>query len=85
MKPYKTLRFAAGKIPDGLRRSHSLKKGVRGVLRVLSGDLVFVCEADGRRTHVTQGKTISIDAESPHHLEDSESAAVEIDFFHRQG
>ena len=80
MKPYKTLRFAIGEIPAGLRRSHSLKAEVRGVLRVLEGDLVFVDEV-GSRTHVTQGKSIPIDAESSHHLEDAESASIEIDFF----
>lgn len=51
--PDKTLTFDEGKIPNGLKRERRLKAGVRGVLSVTSGELVFVNErnknAFGRR------------------------------------
>lgn len=81
MKPYKTLRFDEGKIPEGLLRDHSLKAGVRGCLRVTHGELVFVDES-GAKARVSAGEHVSIAPQTPHHLEDTEHATIEIDFFH---
>lgn len=80
MKPYKTLRFDEGKIPEGLLREHSLKAGVRGRLRVTRGELVFVDE-NGEKTRVPAGEHVSVRPEMPHHLEEAGHAAIEIDFF----
>ncbi|MFT5354884.1 MAG: tellurite resistance-related uncharacterized protein [Polyangiales bacterium] len=80
MEPYKTLRFDEGKIPEGLMREHSLKAGVRGELRVTRGDLTFVDES-GKRTQLSRGQVMFVAPESPHHLEEAEGAAIEIDFF----
>lgn len=80
MKPYKTLRFDVGKIPEGLLREHSLKAGVRGELRVTRGELVFVGE-DGVRSRVCEGQSVFVKSQSVHHLEQAGDAAIEIDFF----
>lgn len=77
--PYKTLRFEAGRIPEGLRREHRLKAGVRGELRVLEGALVFVDE--GGRRAMQAGDRQAIRPEAPHHLEDADDASVELTFF----
>ncbi|MEM9073349.1 MAG: DUF1971 domain-containing protein [Myxococcota bacterium] len=79
MEPYKTLRFGPGEIPDGLLREHNLRAGVRGVLRVLSGTLVFVMGEE--RRSLAEGDTFNIAPEVVHHLEEAGGASIEIQFF----
>jgi tellurite resistance-related uncharacterized protein len=76
--PYKTARFEAGAIPDGLRKEHRLKPGVHGELRVLEGTLVFV-DARGRRP-MAAGDVQPIAPDTPHHLEEADDAAIELTF-----
>ena len=78
--PYKTLRFEAGEIPDGLRRDHRLKKGTRGDLHVVRGTVVFV-DAQGARTTLREGEHMPIESEAVHHLEDTADCSIEIRFF----
>lgn len=79
-EPYKTLRFAPGEIPAGLLRDHRLKADVRGTLRVTEGRLVFV-DHEGQRTELARGESVSILPDMPHHLEDAETAGIEVLFY----
>ncbi len=77
---YRQVRFDVGKIPNGLLEEHRLKSGVRGVLTVVEGSVVFVDE-DGSQTRLQAGDQWHIASDTPHHLEDAAAAAVEIAFF----
>ena len=82
-EPYKTLRFGPGEIPAGLLREHRLKPDVSGRIHVREGRLVFV-DHEGQRTQLAQGESHAILPDTPHHLEEAETASVEIQFF-REG
>lgn len=79
-EPYKTLRFAPGQIPAGLLAEHRLKADVSGQLLVTEGRLVFVDHV-GDKHALSQGESIAIAPASPHHLEEAETAGVEIRFY----
>ena len=79
-EPYKTLRFAPGEIPAGLLAEHRLKADVTGQLLVTEGGLVFVDHA-GDKHALLMGESITIAPASPHHLEDAETAGIEIRFY----
>ena len=83
VEPYKTLRFAPGEIPAGLLRDHRLKVDVSGVLHVTEGRLVFV-DQQGQRHPLVQGERVSILPDTPHHLEEAQTAGIEIHFY-REG
>jgi tellurite resistance-related uncharacterized protein len=80
LTPKRTVTFAAGAIPDALRRAHDLKAGTWGVLEVTAGSLVFV-DADGARTPLGAGDRHPIPPVRPHHVEPSEDAAITLHFF----
>ena len=79
-EPYKTLRFAPGEIPAGLLRDHRLKPDVSGRILVNEGHLVFV-DHEGQKHALSHGESIAILPDTPHHLEEAETAGIEIQFF----
>lgn len=79
-EPYKTLRFAPGQIPAGLLGEHRLKADVSGILLVTEGSLVFVDQAGSKRA-LASGESVAIAPASPHHLEDAETAGIELRFY----
>lgn len=80
MDAYKTLRFGPGEIPKGLLKEHSLKAGVHAQLEVEAGQLVFVDDHEGTRTHLSAGDIHPVGS-NVHHLEEAQGASIEIRFF----
>ena len=78
--PYKsTPVFDENSLPAGLRRDHSTKAGVWGVIRVLEGELLF--ERGGEARTLTSGTPALILPEEKHRVEPLGRMRMQIDFY----
>jgi tellurite resistance-related uncharacterized protein len=71
VEAYRTIGpFDAATLPAGLRRTHDLKAGTWGVVRLEQGSLGFVWEdAAGGRDDLTAPAEAVIPPQVPHHVE----------------
>lgn len=78
--PYKsTPVFDENSLPAGLRREHSTKAGVWGVIRVLEGRLLF--ERGDERRELTPGAPAIIQPEEKHRVEPLGPMRMQVDFY----
>lgn len=74
--------FTNGTLPEALRRAHSTKAGVWGLLKVLRGAILYVIEASGERHVVQAPGTIVILPQQQHFVEPLGEIEMQIDFYH---
>lgn len=78
--PYKsTPVFDERSLPAGLRRDHSTKAGVWGVIRVLEGRLLY--ERGGETRTLTPGCPATILPEEVHRVEPLGPMRMQVDFY----
>jgi tellurite resistance-related uncharacterized protein len=81
VQPYKsTPVFDESSLPDGLRRDHSTKAGVWGVIRVLEGALVY--ERAGETRTLDPETPVLIHPEEKHRVEPLGPMRMQVDFYH---
>jgi tellurite resistance-related uncharacterized protein len=79
-RPYKsTPVFDEVSLPAGLRRDHSTKAGVWGVIRVLEGELLF--EREGETRTLTPATPARILPEEKHRVEPLGPMRMRVDFY----
>lgn len=77
--------FSHDKLPAALRNTHSTKSGAWGVVRMLSGSLVFTQDEDPPRTILLEaGMQLLVQPQSPHHVEFVSEGSFQIDFCSRE-
>lgn len=82
--PYRvTPVFDENSLPAALRRNHSTKAGVWGVIRVLKGRLMLRC-ADGSADQLLEpGRPGRIAPQQVHHVEPLGPMRMHVEFFDR--
>ena len=85
-KPYKsTPIFTEATLPAGLKKAHSTKAGIWGLLEILSGTVAYVIEANDvgpeRQRTMRGGETQIIESELQHHVEPEGAIEMQIHFF----
>jgi tellurite resistance-related uncharacterized protein len=82
-RPYRTTPvFDQDSLPAALRRDHSTKAGVWGIIRVLEGRLRF-SDADGSLV-LTPDRPGLIHPERKHRVEPIGDMAMQVEFYDRQ-
>jgi tellurite resistance-related uncharacterized protein len=71
--------FDENSLPAGLRRDHSTKAGVWGVIRVLEGELLF--EREGETHILTPAAPMLIFPEQKHRVEPWGPMRMRVDFY----
>ena len=80
-KPYRTtMVFDEKTLPDALRREHSTKAGVWGLVRVLQGEL-WLRFADGREQLLKAGETGLVGPQEVHWAEPVGRVQIQIGFY----
>jgi tellurite resistance-related uncharacterized protein len=84
-QPYKrTIEFTSRTIPDALRKQHSTKPGVWGVIHVLEGRLRYVIEGPLARERLLEaGSQAVIVPEVPHHVTPEGDVRFFVEFHRR--
>ena len=82
LRPYRsTPVFDADSLPDGLRREHSTKSGVWGVIRVLEGALRLEFGDGTDERVVTPGRPGLLLPEQPHRVTPLGAIRMQVDFY----
>ena len=82
-QPYKsTPVFDEYSLPAGLRRDHSTKAGVWGVIRVREGELLF--ERAGETRTLTPAAPALVLPEEKHRVEPLGAMRMQVDFYHME-
>ncbi|HEY0084783.1 MAG TPA: DUF1971 domain-containing protein [Allosphingosinicella sp.] len=82
MQPYRTTPvFDADTLPAALRRAHSTKAGVWGIVRLLEGRLRLTYEEDGRECILSPGAPGLILPEQPHRVEPLGPMRMQVEFY----
>ena len=77
--------FTHDKLPAALRNTHSTKAGAWGLVRMLSGSLVFTLDEEPPRTILLEaGMQLLVQPQAPHHVEFVSEGAFQIDFCARE-
>lgn len=78
----RTADFDARTLPEGLRKSHSTRAGVWGLIRVLSGRLRYRIESDPPREFALEsGVEGVVVPEQLHHVEPDGAVVFYVEFF----
>jgi tellurite resistance-related uncharacterized protein len=81
--PYRsTPVFTNDTLPKGLRRAHSTKADVWGLLKVLKGTILYVTEETGERQMVQAPGTVVILPQQLHSVEPQGDMEMQVDFYH---
>lgn len=82
--PYRTTPlFDETSLPDALRREHSTKDGVWGVVRVLEGRLRLVLLDSGTEEMLTPQRPGLILPAQPHHVTPDGPMKMQVEFYDR--
>jgi hemoglobin len=80
--PYRsTPVFTNDTLPEGLRRAHSTKAGVWGLLKVLKGAILYVIEESGERLIVQAPGTVVILPQQLHSVEPQGDMEMQVGFY----
>jgi tellurite resistance-related uncharacterized protein len=81
--PYKTTPvFDESTLPAGLRRVHSTKEGVWGVVRLFEGRLRLSFPETGRDLVLTPGEPGFLEPGEPHLVEPLTPFRMQVEFYH---
>ncbi|WP_324698916.1 DUF1971 domain-containing protein [Novosphingobium sp. RL4] len=81
-EPYKkTPIFDAETLPDAIRKAHSTKAGVWGLLRVLQGSVDLVFHSPHAVREVTPNNPAQINPEDVHHVEVGGPMQMQVEFY----
>jgi hemoglobin len=81
-QPYRsTPIFTAETLPDALRRAHSTKAGVWGMLELTKGSLVYRLEDSGDSFELTAPAWMIIEPQRLHSVQPSDDMEMQIDFY----
>jgi hemoglobin len=81
--PYRsTPVFTNDTLPEALRRAHSTKAGVWGLLKVLKGTILYVTEESGECQMVQAPGTVVILPQQLHSVEPQGEMEMQVDFYH---
>jgi hemoglobin len=81
--PYRsTPVFTNDSLPEVLRRAHSTKAGVWGLLKVLKGSVLYVIEESGERQLVQAPGTVVILPQQLHSVDPQGDMEMQVDFYH---
>jgi tellurite resistance-related uncharacterized protein len=82
--PYRsTPVFTNDTLPDALRRAHSTKVGVWGLLKVFKGTILYVTEETGECQMVQAPGTVMILPQQLHSVEPQGDIEMQVDFYHQ--
>lgn len=80
--PYRsTPVFTNDTLPEALKRAHATKAGVWGLLKVLSGSVLYVVEETGERRIVCAGESAVIRPQQLHHVDPLDQMEMQVDFY----
>lgn len=80
--PYRTTPvFDAETLPAALRRTHSTKAGVWGIVRLLEGRLRLTYEEDGRACILSPDAPGLILPEQPHRVKPLGAMRMQVEFY----
>lgn len=83
LTPYRsTPVFANETLPDALRRAHSTKLGVWGLLKVLKGSIRYVIAECGEEQVVDAPGTVVIVPQQLHYVEPLGQMEMQVEFYH---
>jgi tellurite resistance-related uncharacterized protein len=81
-EPYKTTPvFDEETLPPGIRRAHSTKPGVWGLLRVIDGEARLMFHDPPRTVEVAPGRPAAIAPEAVHHVELAGPVRLQVEFY----
>jgi tellurite resistance-related uncharacterized protein len=81
--PYRsTPVFTNDTLPEALRRAHSTKVSVWGLLKVLKGTILYVTEETGECQMVQAPGTVVILPQQLHSVEPQDDMEMQVDFYH---
>ena len=81
-EPYKvTAVWDEHSLPEAIKRHHSTKPGVWGVLRVLAGEVRLVFENRPTTVVVTPARPALIPPEEKHHVETVGAMRMQVEFY----
>lgn len=82
LAPYRsTPVFTAKTLPDSLRRAHSTKAGVWGLLRVLKGSLIYAIKETGERQLLRAPQAAIIVPQQIHSVEPLDNMEMLVEFY----
>jgi tellurite resistance-related uncharacterized protein len=80
--PYRsTPIFTNNTLPKALRRAHSTKAGVWGLLKVLRGSILYVVEETGERKIVRALGIVVILPQQLHSVEPQDDMEMQVEFY----
>ena len=83
ISPYRsTPIFTNGTLPEALRRAHSTKAGVWGLLKVIRGSVLYMIEETGERREVHAPQSVVIEPMQLHSVEPLGDMEMQVDFYH---
>jgi hemoglobin len=74
--------FTNDTLPEGLRRAHSTKAGVWGLLKILKGKILYALEETGECQMVQAPGIVVILPQQLHHVEPQGVMEMQVDFYH---
>lgn len=81
-QPYRsTPVFKCETLPDALRRAHSTKAGVWGLLKVLKGSLVYTIEETSEQQLLHAPQSVVIVPQQLHSVEPLEDMEMQVEFY----
>jgi len=81
-QPYKsTPVFDEESLPEAIRKDHSTKPGVWGLLRVLEGEVRLIFHEPRREVQVTPERPAPIPPEAVHHVEVMGPMRMQVEFY----
>ena len=84
-KPYRsTPVFDEQTLPQALRKAHTTKEGVWGVIRVLEGCVRYRIEAHDRDVILSPGTPGLVRPQEPHHVEPVGPMRMQVEFYDHQ-
>lgn len=84
-EPYKTTPvFDEISLPAALRNEHNTKAGVRGLLRVLEGEVKLVFRDTGQVVLVTSENPALIPPQEVHHVELCGPMRMQVEFYREE-
>jgi hemoglobin len=80
--PYRsTPVFTNDTLPEALRRAHSTKPGVWGLLKVIKGSVLYVIEESGEGQIVHATQSVVIQPQQLHSVDPQDDMEMQVDFY----
>lgn len=74
--------FTNDTLPEALRRAHSTKAGVWGLLKLIKGSVLYIVEETGERREIHAPHSVVIEPQQLHSVEPLGQMEMQVDFYH---